>query len=323
MHVRLRIVSAAAVAAVLVPGCATNRRIVEQQPTSNAPATISRPSPIANKQKAQAEAGRLLRLVVVPPGSTNTTSGPSPLLSGPAMGTPATTSLIDDTAFWKVPIPMSASLAWFVKHPPGGLPQSGSASTSSRGITTSAGYGYDAPSTPAWNGASVEIDVAATGPKASVVRADGMTLWVDPVPVADNETGPRMHTTVASGCLASDKGYVGVTNTPPPLDRSLLPSGVPTSGLICEYYGANGRPFALKQKKLLDSTSGKALSASALRLPLGHLDGEVINCPNDDGSVTVIALAYPDRRNVDLWMATTGCATVANGTIRAPGTVSP
>jgi hypothetical protein len=137
-----------------------------------------------------------------------------------------------------------------------------------------------------------------------------------------------MHLAAASGCLASDRGFVGVTNPSPPLEQSLLPSGQPSSGLVCEYNGLNGPPFssgppfALKSKAFLDTASAEALSAKVRQLPLGHLDGEVMNCPMDDEEVTVVALAYPDGRNINLWMATTGCATVSNGSISAWGVVS-
>jgi hypothetical protein len=237
------------------------------------------------------------------------------------MGTPATTSLIDDSRFWKVPTSLNTTLTWFAQHPPGGLAQSGSGSSTSQGATTTAGFSYDAPSSAAWTGATVQIGVAPAGPDTSIVRADGIALWMDPVPAPDNQPGPRMRVTRASGCPPSDRGFVGVTNPEPPLKTSLLPAESPTGALVCRYYGLNGQPFALKQKAAMDATAAKAFSDNVRRLPLAHLDGLIIHCPAHDGGVTVVALDYPHEGTVDLWMTDTGCATVSNGSIRASGIV--
>jgi hypothetical protein len=307
--------------ALVVASCGSSGYLVQDRSRSTVPPAEVGATPAANKQRAQADAKRLLETVVVPPGSVRLTGSASSLLSGPVMGTPRTTSLIDDTAFWAVPIPMSAALAWFVEHHPGGLAQSGTGSSSSHGVMTSSGYSFSAPSSAAWTGASVEIGVAPIGPGTSGVRADGMATWIDPIPFSDTQSGPRMRVTMASSCPTSDQGFVGVTNPPPPLERSLLPRGAPSGGLVCGYYGSNGHPFALDRKTVLDASAAEALSVEILRLPLGHLDGEVTNCPMDDGSATVVALVYPDGANVDLWMATTGCPAVSNGYISASGSL--
>jgi hypothetical protein len=55
------------------------------------------------------------------------------------------------------------------------------------------------------------------------------------------------------------------------------------------------------------------------RLPLSHPDREVVNCPMDDGSAEVLALAYPGRPDVDLWIRLNGCRGVSNGYITAGG----
>jgi hypothetical protein len=48
--------------------------------------------------------------------------------------------------------------------------------------------------------------------------------------------------------------------------------------------------------------------------------GGVVNCPADDGSAEVLALAYPGRPGVDLWISLNGCGGVSNGYIDAGGT---
>lgn len=325
-HTVMRKILAVAVPAILLAAvavsCGQGRVMVQGETNAtDLPSQVSAAAANTNKTKAQAEAKRLLDSVVIPPGSVMLTGGPSVLLPGPVMGLPGASSLIDDTRFWKVPMSMSAALAWFADHPPGGLRQSGSGSTSSHGTVVTSGLGYDAPSSAAWTDASVEIGVAPTGSGLSVVRADGIALWIDPVPVRDSQPGSRVRITSSSGCLPSDRGFVGVTNPPPPLDSSLLPSGSPSGGLVCKYYGLNGQAFALEQSTAMDSGAASAFSASVGRLELGHIDGRVGSCPADDASAIVVALVYPDGRTVDLWMATAGCARISNGYISASGTV--
>jgi hypothetical protein len=311
-----------ALVVLVVAGCGPGPRSDHDQV---APVTVSTTSTTevpavsaaANQAKSAAEAERLLGLVTLPPGAAALTSTPLPSLAAPPVSPGSSTSLIDRSAMWTVPMSLSATLQWFASHHPGGLSQSGAGSLSTHGVTTVSGYGYSAPSSAAWAEALVEIAVAPLGPSSSELRADGMTVWIDPVPLRDSQPGPRMSVDVASGCPASDRAIVGVTNPGAPLNDSLLPPGEPTAGLVCVYDGANGDAFALKQQTALDATSAPAFAARFRQIPLGHADDGVSYCPMDDGSATVIALRYPDRRNVDLWMRTTGCTSISNGFIAA------
>ncbi|MCL2783489.1 MAG: hypothetical protein FWD80_05900, partial [Propionibacteriaceae bacterium] len=61
--------------------------------------------------------------------------------------------------------------------------------------------------------------------------------------------------------------------------------------------------------------SAVALAAQFTQLPLSHTDGTMTSCPMDDGAFTVVAFAFGDRLDFDLWVKTNGCATVANGFI--------
>jgi hypothetical protein len=215
---------------------------------------------------------------------------------------------------------VTETLAWFNGHPPDGLFKMGEGSSSTPS-TSASGYSYSAPDSSAWVDAEVAVTVTQIGVNMSAVRGDGIAVWIDPVPYGDNTLGPRMRLTVAGGCPATDQGYVGVTNPQPALNSSLVPPSAPTEGLVCEFYGGSGHPFALKKTTVLDGTAAAAFAVKARELRLGHVDGEVLSCPNDDGSVTAVALAYPGGSPVDLWM-TGGCAGTSNGYIRVDGSVS-
>jgi hypothetical protein len=309
---------------LLLAGCGSGGSVVGQHGTPVASRTeVDAVSATTNQAQAQAEAERLLALVVAPPASVELTSAPPSSLTAPPMGLPApTTSLVDDRAFWMIPMSMTATLAWIAGHPPTGLIRSGSGSSSTHGVTTASGYQYNAPPSAAWTQASVHIGVVPTGPESSVVTADATVLWIDPVPLRDTQPGSRLSVSAASGCPPSDRGIVGVTGPAPPPNSSLLPPGAPTAGLVCEYSGLNGDAFGLRRKTVLDATAADAFSARVRQLPLGHVDGRASFCPMDDRSATLVALVYPGDQNIDLWMETTGCATVSNGEISASGSVS-
>lgn len=212
---------------------------------------------------------------------------------------------------------MPAALDWLDAHPPQGLTKSATASEGDSGRTVMIGSSYGAASSAAWTGAELAFTVAPVSQDQSVLRVDGMDLWINPTPVKDRIASPRLRVTLASGCPSSDRGADDVANPAPPLNQSLLPAGQPSAGLRCRYAGMSGRPFALLQQQRLDATAAQAVAAEEKAIPLGHTDG-VTSCPMDDGSATILALAYPDE-TVDLWLNTTGCGGVSNGYILAGG----
>ena len=104
------------------------------------------------------------------------------------------------------------------------------------------------------------------------------------------------------------------------INKAILPSETPRSGLICQYGGLNAKPpSGLAGKVVLAATAAQRVAAQASRLRLDHTGGVVRHCPMDDGGVVVIALSYPGRPDVDLWYAATGCQYVSNGHIRVDG----
>lgn len=159
-----------------------------------------------NKARTLAETRRLITLVSIPPKATPLRSAPA-ALAGPAMGTPASGSLIDTPRFWRVPISMQQSATWIAAHPPTGLTAGGTAKAATRSVVTSIGYGYrDNQHSNAWQNAALDLGIAPDGAHASYWRADGIALWLDPTPATGSTGGTRLAVTVAGGCPTSDRG---------------------------------------------------------------------------------------------------------------------
>jgi hypothetical protein len=280
------------------------------------------PTPTAQSNRAatRAEAGRLLALAPVPDGAIPTAQRPAGL-DGPALGTPADGSLVDDDRYWIVHEPLATVAAYVRSHRPAGLKQSGSSSSGNvRGATvTSEGIEWSEPDRPYATGLELDEGMAPVAHGAStVIRADGMGIWLDPRPIRDTAKGPRLRVAVAAGCPSSDRGAVAVSNPGSGLNSALLPAGTPTAGLICEYGGGNIKPvFSLGRSTPLRAAAAVALAKEVRRLPLAHTEVVEVSCPMDDGSIDLVALSYPGRPDVDLWAAANGCATVSNGTIVA------
>jgi hypothetical protein len=128
---------------------------------------------------------------------------------------------------------------------------------------------------------------------------------------------------------------VGVTNEGSDLASQMLPSAQPTAGLLCGYDGlnggaglggggsTNGGAFTLESQKDLDAAAAQSLAQSVAQIPLGHGGGVVCSCPMADGSAAVVVLSYPGRSDVDLWVLTNGCSSIANGDLVLASCGSP
>ncbi len=265
-----------------------------------------------NRKLAAAEAAWLMSLVPVPAHSVRLSS-PPPSVSWPAMGKPGLQSLIDHVRSWRLAMSFAAASAWIAAHRPAGLHQDGVATTPTNGFA----YSYPGTVNPAWAGAELDIEVAPAGQAGSVLRADGMVGWLDPVPVRDTTVGKRLRVLAAANCPATDDGVVGVTNPGANLTHALLPAGRPVSGLACTYRGMNGQPFRLRSQQRLAAVQAVRLAVSMSRTPISHPIGAIYNCPMDDGSAELIALSYRGVPDVDLWVWLTGCGGVTNGYIEA------
>lgn len=231
------------------------------------------------------------------------------------MGVPRSASLVDTSRFWRVPLTMQQSKIWLAAHAPGALVANESAQSTTGSSVTTIGSGYpDDRQSTAWQNAMLEIGIAPDGAKGSVWRADGTALWLNPIPATVPTGGTRLAVTASGGCPGTDRGATDVTRGPA---TSLLPAGSPATALICSYNGLNGAAFALRSTARLDGAQAGRLARSATAIDLAHTDGGSVVCPNDNGSVIVVAFAYADGRHASLWLRATGCPSVANGTIRA------
>jgi hypothetical protein len=268
-----------------------------------------------NRKLAVAEARRLLSAVPRPPSSARLRS-PAREFSTPAMGLPGVASLIDTTRSWRLTMSYSAAVAWLARLRPQGLHRDGS----EQGVGAegpSQGYSYAGPANAAWGQAELDIEVAPASRGGSVLRADGVVVWLDPVPLRDTATGTRLRVLASGRCPARDVGVVGVLNHDAGLAHSLVPAGRPSAGLECRYYGMNGRPFRLRSQQRLTAAAASRVAASMARLPLSHEIGGVMMCPFDDASAELVALSYPGQPDVDLWIWLNGCGGTSNGYIVA------
>jgi hypothetical protein len=313
MKMQLAAVAAAAACALAV-GCGSIPASDAQGHDGRSAALTKAGPPTAagNRKLAKAEAARLLAEAPLPAYAVRIGSAP-PALSFPAMGLPEVRSEVDDSRSWRLPMSYRAAVGWLRTHRPAGLPLIGSSGAYVLSSSHTAGYGYGGPSSPAWGSAELDVEVAPARAGTSVLRADGVVVWLDPVPLVDTTPGPRLRVLASGRCPASDAGVAGVTNPGANLRQALVPAGRPRFGLTCTYYGANGRAWRLRAQHRLDGAQAVRLAASLQRISLSHEIGGVVNCPMDDGSAEVIALSYPGRPGVDLWQKLNGCGGVSNG----------
>lgn len=99
----------------------------------------------------------------------------------------------------------------------------------------------------------------------------------------------------------------------------LLPSGLPTAGLMCSYYGY-GRPWpvgALARTFHLSAPAAVRVAKAVDALSLSHTDGGVQNGCSGPSEYVVLAFSYPQHHDIDLWAALSDCPEITNGYISA------
>ncbi len=275
-----------------------------------------------NKRDSIHEARRIRGLDPVPRGASRV-SQPPPHLDQPALGIPDSKSLVDKSAFWHVNEPMSEVWRYVRSHRPSGFSESGTGEETAHGRVVEHGIAWSEPDTSYAEQLTAAVSLSHDGRKATWLRADGMGLWLDPRPIKDSASGRRLRVLTTGSCPPSDRHAVGVRNPNPggSLDHHLLPPREqPTEGVVCRYSGVNGqREFHNTGRDRLDRTAARRLAQKASALPVAHTDGDVVNCPMDDGRYAVVVFRYPGRPDIDLWTARSGCATTANGHIVVNG----
>jgi hypothetical protein len=266
--------------------------------------------------QAQREARLLLAEVPVPPGSTQRSERPPAALEAPIMGAPATAHLVDQWRLWTVPMPMARTLRWLSKHPPAGLSWTASSSGSGPG-GPSAGYSWSAPDQRAYRQAEAEAGVTPDGADLSILRTDGVDIWVSATPATEARSGPRLRVTAANGCPAQLGSATDVSNPDPQLRGRLVPSGQPTGGILCRYQRT------LIASIPLDLAQARRLAAAAAAIQLGSSGTEMTSCPAGFFFYIIIALRYPGRPDADLWYYPSGCQYVDNGYVSASEVGNP
>jgi hypothetical protein len=124
---RLGLLRACAVLAVLIAlaGCGTQH--AGQLASAVKPAGVSASTAGSPRQRAEADAARIIASFRPPPGAVRSARAPSPLLSGPPE-IPGTPDLVTRTQWWTAPGQPVAVLAWMRAHVRSGLRPSGSGS---------------------------------------------------------------------------------------------------------------------------------------------------------------------------------------------------
>jgi hypothetical protein len=225
-----------ALAALSLAGCgaATGTAPTSDAPTTTAAATTAQTSP---HSLAEAELATLLAMVRVPSGAEQVASAPIAYLDQPPVSQ-SSPNLLTRTSFWRIDMSFADTLAWIKAHTPGGLTSGMGGQAGGPGVPTNQSLGFSAPSTTAYDGATIELDLAEVSPSMTGLRADAEVVWLPPKPstefipadtavtlVAINHFGSSDATTLRTRHLDSMDGAVVIKDV-----NALLPSDGGTMG---------------------------------------------------------------------------------------------
>jgi hypothetical protein len=175
---RSRLVLSLTALALAACGAATGPDSLASQ-SSATPAAATTSS--SSHARAEAELATLLAGVRVPPGAERVSSAPVTMLAQ-APVSEASPNLLTLTSWWSVDMSFADALAWIQAHPPAGLTSSMGGQAGGPGVPTNRSLGYSAPSTTAYDGASVELELAAMGSSVTGLRADAEVVWLPAKP---------------------------------------------------------------------------------------------------------------------------------------------
>jgi hypothetical protein len=85
----------------------------------------------------------------------------------------------------------------------------------------------------------------------------------------------------------------------------------------------NGRAFTLRRQVRLGGAAARDLAGDVSSAPLAGPWSEGRMCGMFDGSAAVLAIAYPNRGDVDVWVTLGGCGGMSNGFIVAVSPQTP
>jgi hypothetical protein len=131
--------------------------------------------------RAEAELTTLLASVRVPSGAVQLTSAPVTYLEQPA-ASEAAPNLLTRTSWWRIDMPFANALAWIQAHPPGGLQSGTGGQAGGPGVPVNRFLGFSVPSTTAYDGAAVNVELVAISSTETGVRADAELIWLPPKP---------------------------------------------------------------------------------------------------------------------------------------------
>lgn len=180
---------------------------------------------------------------------------------------------------------------------------------------------YFVPASPAYYTAELDLSIVRNGAGTAFRAGASVGAW-DPTPLPDSAHGKRLRVLPSSGCPKTNEGAVGVTNPQFHLTTSLIPTAVPSRGLICWYkappfrFGTPPRPYSLVASQPLNSSQVRNIASTMVAFPIGRPDYPYsTNCPAALFENAIIALEYPGGKVADVFWADSGCQTMANGYI--------
>lgn len=223
-------------AAFAVAGCgaATGTAPGTSAPTTTAAATTAQTSPHA---RAEVELATLLAMVRVPSGAVQVTSAPVAYLDQAPL-TEGSPNLLTRTSWWRIDMSFADALAWIQSHPPGGLKSDTGGYAGGPGVPVNHLLGFSLPSTTAYDGAEIELELVAVSSTETGLRADAEVIWLPPKPsdelvragtavtlVAINHFGSSEATTLRTRHLDSSDGAAVIKDV-----NALLPDDGGTRG---------------------------------------------------------------------------------------------
>lgn len=134
--------------------------------------------------RAEAELGILLESVRVPSGAVEVTSPPVAYLAQAPL-TEGSPNFLTRTSWWRIDMSFADALAWMQAHPPGGLQSDSGGQAGGPGVPVNRLLGFSVPSTTAYDGAQVELELVAMSSSETAVRGDAEVIWLPSKPSSE------------------------------------------------------------------------------------------------------------------------------------------